>query len=273
MDFDAWGTDEDTLKKLSLHHYQELLEIRNDNLWDIYDYSFYHAYHSARKFQPEGILNPMTIKFWEKNDVSILCAQMTDNDAFTVKVFKTSDFVSQLFGSKTKYKSFIEKRIGNTENNELKEYLDFIKLESYTGFRYYIRYEFVHFEMINLKMKKISDSNNLRNDELENIVEIFIESKDEETHKITGTNVNKESINGLVNCLVHPTSSGYYTSVRIESSFVHKAISALLSHYADLLNKGTEEYAVNSDKMCIFKGEEIIIDFVSVQPKSYLSKN
>ena len=271
MDFDAWGTDEDTLKKLSLHHYQELLETRNNNLWDIYDYSFYHAYHSARKFQPEDILNPMTIDFWKKNDVSILCAQMTENDAFTVRVFKTSDFASQLFGSKSKYQSFIEKRIGNTNNPGLKEYLDFVRLESYASFRYYIRYEFVHFELIKLKMEKISDSNNLRNDEFDNIVEIFIKSKDEKTHQITGTNVNKESIPGLVSCLLHPTHSGYYSSVKIESSFIHKGISALLTHYVNLLNAGTEDYVIDSKMMRILKGEEIILEVVSVQPKSYLS--
>tara|TARA_R110000868_G_scaffold384409_1_gene651879 strand:+ start:1516 stop:4491 length:2976 start_codon:yes stop_codon:yes gene_type:complete len=272
MSFDDWGTDENTLKELSLQQYKNLLKLKNHNLWEIYDYSFYHAYHSARKFQTEDVLNPITIDFWEKNDVSILCAQMTENDAFTVKVFKTSDFASQLFGSKTKYKSFIEKRIGRTEKKELKEYLDFIKLESYTGFRYYIRYEFVHFEMINLKMKKISNSNNLRDDELENIVEIFIESKDEETHKITGTNINKESISGIVHCLMHPRVSGYYTSVRIESSYIHKAISELLKHYANLLKIAaeTEDYLVNIDEMRITKGQEIVIEFVSVQPESYL---
>ncbi len=272
MSFDDWGTDEDTLKELSFNQYRKLLEEKNNNLWGIDDYTFYHAYHNTRKFQTEEVLNLVTIEFWQKNDITILCAQMTENDALTTKVFRTSDFASQLFGSKTEYKSFVENKIGKTDKPELKEYLDFIKLESYTDFSYYIRYEFVDFKVIKLKMQKVINTNNLRSDELDNTVEIFIESKDEKTHNITGTNMNKQKIPGLINCLVHQTDSGYYSSVRIESNSIHKGITALLNHYLSLLNKATKEYVIGSDKKSILKDTEIVLEIVSIQPNSYDTK-
>jgi len=44
-----------------------------------------------------------------------------------------------------------------------------------------------------------------------------------------------------------------------------------LAHYVNLLNTSTEDYVIDSKMMRILKGDEIILEVVSIQPKSYLS--
>ena len=271
ISFDDWGTDEETLKELSLSHYKNLLEQKQGKLWEVFDYSFYHSYHNAKKFLSEDTLNPLTIDFWENNDVAMLCAQMTENDAWTTKVYKTSDFATQLFGSKPHYKLFIEKRIGNSDRLELKEYLRFLELESYTNFSEYVRFEFVHFELIKEKMQKVIDTNALRDDEFENVVEIFISAIDDDMQRIVETNVSPQNIPGFINLRKHYTDIGFYSSLRVKSGRHNEAISELLKHYVKLLDKNEDNglYTIGSDKTSILKGDKTLIKIVSVQPDSY----
>lgn len=129
LNFSDWGTTEDNLKEQSLSLYNKLLESKQGNLWDIDDYSFYHAYHDVRKFHYSNVINPITIEFWSNNDITVLCAQMTQNEAWTTKMLKTADYATQLFGSKKEYKRFINDNLPNPVTPELSEFREFLKIE------------------------------------------------------------------------------------------------------------------------------------------------
>ena len=271
MSFDDWGTKEESLKEISLELYEKLLEEKSDILWDIHDYSFYHSYHNTRKFHVAKTLNPLIIDFWKKNDVTILCAQLTGNEAFTIKTFTTSDFASQVFGSFQEYKLFIEQKIGDTTNPALIEYLDYLKLEFYTNFSSPIRYEFKDFSLIKEKMQQVKQNNSLKHDKFDTIIELFIACSTEGYQKITGTNLNKSDIPGFIGHREYRNENDYYSTVRIKSSDIHKAKSMLLDHYLTYLNSKEKIYSIDYKELSISKAQrkEPAIKIISTQPKSY----
>lgn len=274
MNFDSWGTDEATLKDLSLKFYKSLLGQRDQDLWDIYDYTFYQSYHNARKFNSEEELNPMTIEFWENNGIELLCAQMTQNEAWTIKVFRTSDFAKQLFTTKDGFKAFVEKRVSQSNSEALQEYLDFLRLESYTGFMEPVRYEFDKFKLIGDKLQRVVERNNLITDEFENVIEVFIESIDESFHRIAQTNVATGVVPGFISLRKHHSENGYYCSLRINSSHFNESVSSLLKHYKTMVNNSQNvgQSRVRAEGMAIVQEDKQVIKIVSVQPESYLSK-
>jgi len=271
--FSDWGTTEDILKELSLTLYKELLTLKQDILWNIYDYSFYHAYHNVRKFQSRDTVNPITIEFWSKNDITLLCAQMTQNDALTSKMLQTSDYASQLFGSKNEYKNFINANLPNPITPALKEYIQFLELESFTKFSDYIRFDFSKFEFVNQKLQKIMESNNLKYDENNEIVEIVLKSNDREIGDITQTDMNSHYISGFLNLRKYQVDKICYTFIRLSTSTFHKEIPEIFEHYQRLLERKGQESTISSNKKYLTINDTIkSIEIISVQPSSYDSK-
>jgi len=273
LDFSDWGTTEDDLKELSISLYKNLLDDKQNNLWSIYDYSFYHAYHDVRKFHTADTVNPITIEFWSQNDITLLCAQMTQNDAWTTKMLKTSDYAAQLFGSKQKYKDFIIANLPNPITPELKEYTEFLELESYTLFNQHIRFEFSNFNFIKQKLQKVIEFNNLKADEFENIVEVVLKSTTQKLWDTTHTNMSKDVITGYVDARKYNVNDSYYTFVRIETGTFHKAIPELFQHYNNILKGSNIETKIELDKKSIsIKNTDESIKIISIQPASYNSK-
>ncbi|GGG35826.1 hypothetical protein GCM10011344_40900 [Dokdonia pacifica] len=271
MSFDDWGASEESLKEISLELFEKLLKEKDSTLWDIHDYSFYHSYQNTRKFHVLKTLNPLMIDFWRKNNITILCAQLTENKAFTIKNFKTSNFASQVFGSFEGYKSFIEQKIGDTKDSALIEYLDFIKLESYTNFSSPIRYEFRDFKLVKNKMQRVKQNNSLKHDEFDTIIELFITSSTEEYQKITVTNLNIVDIPGFIEHRYYRNKNNFFTTVKIQSSDIHKAKSMLLDHYLMYLSRKEKVFSIDNEELSISRlhQKEPIIKIISIQPKSY----
>jgi len=268
LDFSDWGTTEDDLKKLSLLLYKKLLGDKQNNLWSIYDYSFYHAYHDVRKFHTTDTINPITIEFWSKNDITLLCAQMIENDAWTTKMLKTSDYAAQLFESKHKYKEFINNNIPNPITPELKEYTEFLELESYTLFDEYVRYEFLDFKFIKQKLQRVIDFNNLKGDEFDNIIEIVLKFTTKKLWDISVRNMNKSKITGLVYARKYESTGSFYTFVRLESGTFQKSISELFTHYKNTLkdNSDIETKIELDEKSITVKNTDESIKIISIQP-------
>lgn len=269
LGFESWGTNEETLKDLSLSIYKDLLEKKDQVLWGISDYSFYHAYHKVRKFHSSDTLNPLVINFWSKNKIKILCAQMTENEAWTIKMVKTSDHATTIFGSKNNYKEFIFNRINEASSTPLKEYKDFLQLEYYTGFSTYIRFEFKQFTEIIEKLEYVRASNKLSRDEYEKIVEIFVKSANEEVHKATYTNVNVNVFPNLINNQNYNRDDFYITKVRLTTENIHNTKQALLNHYIQMLSGNEIKYSVDKTNQKLLKGDETVLQFISVQPSEY----
>lgn len=270
LEFSEWGVSEDDLKEQSFTLYKALLEIKQDILWDIDDYSFYHVYHDVRKFHKADEINPITIEFWSKNDITLLCAQMTENDAWTTKMLKTSDYASQLFGSKQMYKDFITANLPNPITPELKEYIDFLQLESYTLFTHYIRYEFSNFDLIKQKLQRVIDNNNLRTDEFDNIIEIVLKSTTKKLWELTNTEVNRSKISGFVDARKYNSEALYFTFIKFETGTYNKSKEELFKHFQDKLKNEKINSEIDfKDKSITIKGTSEKIKIISVQPSSY----
>tara|TARA_R110002050_G_scaffold192314_2_gene327262 strand:- start:5682 stop:8675 length:2994 start_codon:yes stop_codon:yes gene_type:complete len=273
LSFSDWGTSEEELKTIIFSLYEELLESKQDNLWDIYDYTFYHAYHNVRKFHVPAKINPITIEFWRKNDIRLLCAQMTVNDTWTTKMLQTSDYTVQLFGSKNDYKKFIFNNLPEPISLELQEYIHFLELESYTRFSNYIRFEFSYFDLINQKLQRVIDSNNLKRDDFESVVEIILKSETKDLWGITHTDLENNTISGFIFARRYEVENRYYTFVRLKTDTFHRAIPELFEHYQKLLKVKDIDSKISSDnKLLTLDSSLEKIEIISIQPTSYSKK-
>ncbi|MEX0995904.1 MAG: P-loop NTPase fold protein [Flavobacteriaceae bacterium] len=262
--FSDWGTTEDNLKEISLSLYKKLLENKQDNLWGIYDYSFYHAYHDVGKFHTTDVINPITIGFWSNNDITLLCAQMIENEAWTTKILKTSDHATQLFGSKQKFKNFLKDNLPNPITPELKEYIDFINLESLTNFNSYILYNFIEFDLVNQKLNKIIEANKIKEDEYDNVSEIVIEAESEYLGNLSQTNLH--NIDTFINSRNFVYDNRHYVFINLKTSRLNQSISNLFLHYQNLLKvKGIDSEILNDNRELITQDGRIKI--ISVQPQ------
>lgn len=273
LDFSDWGTTEDKLKEKSLSLYKKLLESKQDNLWDIYDYSFYHAYHDVRKFHLADVINPITIKFWTNNNITLLCAQMIKNEDWTTKMVKTSDFTAELFGSKKEYKIFVNDILSKALTPELEEYCEFLEIESYTNFSRYIRFEFQKFNFIKQKLQRVKEINKLENDKFQNVVEIILKSDGKELYEITDTNMNVNKLSGFIEATGFVVDENYYTFIRLQTGNYHKVVPEIFQHYQNMLKSRNFETTISLDEKTLkVSGTDKSIKIISIQPKSYNSE-
>ncbi|WP_349663713.1 hypothetical protein IZU89_15135 [Cellulophaga lytica] len=191
MSYEDWETNGEELSVLALKYFKKLIISKKSTLWDVNDYSFYHSYNSAKQFVDSKVLNDLIIDFWQEENIELLCAQMIEPDVFSNNVFKTSDYVIEIFESKQIYKEFIFKIVANTDSLELKEYLDFLRIESFTNYRYNVIYSFVNFNLINERIKRTEKRDTRIAKELDNSVEIFISYIDSNIQNITSRDLNE----------------------------------------------------------------------------------
>ena len=121
--------------------------------------------------------------------------------------------------------------------------------------------------MMKQKIQKIIDQNKLRKNDYEDTVEIFVSFINENIHNLIVQKFNNKEVTGLISYSDHENTTGYYSSIRINSRLLNKSIEALLKHYLNLLNQETEKYSVNKNNTKIFRGEEMVLEIVSIQPK------
>lgn len=268
LNFGHWGTTEEELKALSLQIYEQLLSDKTGVLWDSDDYSFYHAYHNVRKLHPPEVLNPLVQDFWNNNDVKMLCAQMTQNDAWTVKMLKTSDHAATIFESKDIFKEFIFKRTEGSTDPAIVEYREFLELEYFSNFSSHLRYDFKHFIEINQKLKQVKINNRMKSDDFENVIEIFVESTSSEAHSATNTSMGVSVTPGFINNQSYKRDDRFFSKVRVASSDAHSYKKSLLDHYKRML-RSNESYVINNKEMTIAKDDIVIIEIISIQPEEY----
>ncbi|HET8885596.1 MAG TPA: P-loop NTPase fold protein [Salinimicrobium sp.] len=268
LSFDEWGTDEEDLKKTSFELFKNLVEKKQNTLWDVKDYSFYHAYHHVCLFNDVENINPYFIEYWKQNDVTLLCAQMVENEPWTTKMVRTSDFVVKAFGSKKDYKDFIIGRTSTSKTSKIAEYLKLLELESYTDFSTFVRFEFKHFDWVKQKLQYVIESNNLKNDEYVNIVEIVLKTTEREIWEITKTDVYV--ISGYTKVKSFSVEGAYYTFLQVKSNVVHQAQLELFKHYKKILDDQKIESTFFPQKGYLeIRDPSNKIEVISIQPDSY----
>jgi len=265
LTYEDWGTDIKYLESTSLKLYNKLLTRLSGKLWDIKDYYFYGAYHDVNKYHLRESINPLFINFWKENNITLLCAQMVDNDAWTTKMLKTSDFAKTVFNSKSNYKDFIFNNLPETLTEELKEYKEFIYLESLTNFKSYILYKFVEFDLVNYKLRKIINDNKIKKDDYDNVSEIVVEANSENLGNISQSNLN--NIDGIINSRKFINNNNkHYIFINLKTNQLDQSIFDLLEHYQNLLKEKKIDSKISND----FKelnSKEGNIKIISIQPR------
>ena len=270
LGFEDWGTTESDLKRLSLNLYKQLLTLKHHNLWSINDYSFYHAYHDVSKFHSKQEINPLTIDFWKKNDIHLLCAQMVENDAWTIKMLKISDFTTKLFESKSDFVDFIESNLPNPTTPELLEYMDFLKLRSYANFYQYTRFEFTDFEKVNIRLQQVIDSHNMKHDDFEDVAQVVIKSSNDQIGNILTRDINYLRMEGLIKTRYYSHLSHTYFFFDVNTAHIHAFKSQIFQNFISKLKDENYDYQVSKDKKVITIENNLdTIERISVQPKEY----
>lgn len=259
--------DQTTLKDQSLKIFKLLLKEKKNILWSATDFSFYHAYHAARKLHPAEVLTRLVRKFWENNEVKLLCAQMIRNDAFTIKMLKTSDHATTIFGTYDQYRDFILGRINETEDKDLKEYREFLDLEYLTNFQTYIRFEFQTFVEVNERLRQSMLDNRIKTDDFAGIAEIYVECVDQKAQTATRTNIGKEKIPGFILSSAHEKDGRFISKFRISTENIVTVKNDMLNHFLSML--GNDGYQIDGEKIVVQDSKEPVIWFYSIQPQGF----
>ena len=83
--------------------------VEKKDLWPVSDYSFYGVYHDLKIISNiKKDLTERMKKFWEANNVELLCAQTLNIDSFSISAFNISDFIIEIFIKYNDYLDFIK---------------------------------------------------------------------------------------------------------------------------------------------------------------------
>lgn len=256
------------LKDYSLSIYKKIVSNWENKRWKTNDFRFYHAYGNICKFYLHEEVNYLFIEFWNKSNIDLLCSQMVKSQPFTARMLQTSDFVMKVFGTKQNYRNFVISIVGAKDLSEsLKEYLEFLKVESFTDFKQPVLFIFKKFKKISSRVNQMMIDNNITVDDHEQMVEIFVESFSHEAFEATYTNVSSRKISELIDNETFQSDNKMYTRIRINRSIPHVSIKDAFSHYEDRLSKRYKSIETLKDPWKLLGNERKLIEIVSIQPK------
>ncbi|MEE1962055.1 P-loop NTPase fold protein [Allomuricauda taeanensis] len=164
----------------------ELYKIRLTEMpdfpWQVDQFQYYSFYHALKNIEGvQNSLNVLFINFWLHRDIELLCAQTIDIPAFSYSVYRISDVLVEIFGSKNEYYEFVKDH-PSAERIEIKEYLEFLTLLRKTHFKIAIDFDFKKSELIKERIKLMVESykRNTSYDELDRISQVIFETNDME---------------------------------------------------------------------------------------------
>lgn len=174
VDIKYWNISEDYINFKVIKFFEIYLASFQGKLWNVNDYDVYGVYHSIKDIgNLRTVINSTFIKFWNKNNIELLCAQITELEAFSKSQFKISDTAVEIFESKQNFIEFITK---HKDNNlpPIKEFIDFFNLCEIVRHLNYVVYQFNVSILIKQKIKSLLDSmNNQGYDRLDYSSQLF----------------------------------------------------------------------------------------------------
>lgn len=135
-----WHLADAYIKEKTAELYQAYLKTFDSVLWETGQYHTYAIYHQIKDIEKPQI-NELLIAFWKRNEIELLCAQITDLDSFSSTAFKISPTTIEIFGSTAKFVEFIGLHKDRTKP-AIKEFLNFFKLQQFVNFSVSLKYEF-----------------------------------------------------------------------------------------------------------------------------------
>lgn len=256
------------LKTQSLEIYKQIIDEYKNSIWAISDFRIYHAYHNVVKLNQRDVANDLFKTLWNKSNIKLFCAQMLKHDTWAIKFLSTSEFVENIFGNKWEYYQFVAK-FENKNDSELNDYLDFLKVESFTNFKHYVMYEFTEFDLANQRIQFFKSSYSQYTEHHDNEVEIFWKSANQGALSATITNIGNDVFSSLITNEWFKTSrEELYTRSRLKHESVEDNLKAALKHYRKNL-RDYPDAKINFQKYEITNDDQVLIKLVSKQPTSF----
>lgn len=150
---DHWHLKENYIIEKTIELYEKYLSNFDQVLWDINNFRSFNAYHGSKVVDLDRI-NKILIEFWTRNNIELLCAQLTELDSFSNTSFKISPTVIDIFGSMENYINFV-KMHKDAALPEIKEYIILFDLQKIINFKYALEYDFVHSELMQKKIETL----------------------------------------------------------------------------------------------------------------------
>ncbi|MFH6959162.1 P-loop NTPase fold protein [Flavobacterium aquidurense] len=148
---DHWHLKENYMIEKTVELYEKYLSNFDQALWDINNYRSFNAYHESKVVEHDSI-NKILIEFWTRNNIELLCAQLTDPDSFSNTSFKISPTVIDIFGSTENFINFV-KMHKDASLPEIKEFITLFDLQKIINFKYALEYDFVHSTLMKNKIE------------------------------------------------------------------------------------------------------------------------
>lgn len=148
---ELWHLEELYITEKTAELYKKYLLNTDRQLWDIDDFSTFHVYQAARQIDDEKASEYLR-DFWSRNNIELLCAQLTDYEPNGVTRFKISDTAKQIFGSKEKYIEFVKDHKDNSLT-EVEEFIRLFELQRLVSFNFALDYDFVRSPLMLKRIK------------------------------------------------------------------------------------------------------------------------
>jgi predicted KAP-like P-loop ATPase len=173
-DVKYWNLSDIYISTKVIELFKNYLASFQDKLWDVNFYDVYGVYHSIKDIGDlRAAINSFFIKFWNENKIELLCAQITEIEAFSKSQFKISDTAVEIFGSKQNFIEFVKNHKNNTLP-EIKEFIHFFNLCEIMRHLNFVVYQFKVSILIKQKIISILESINRQGyNRLDNPSQIF----------------------------------------------------------------------------------------------------
>lgn len=263
---ELWHLDEDYIIAKTVELYEKYLLNYNGALWKIDNFRSFNVYQGSKMIDNDKT-NELLIDFWSRNDIELLCAQLTEIESFSNTSFKISDTVVQIFGSKEKYVQFVKTHKDHSLP-KVNEFIELFELQRLVTFKFALEYDFVHSSLMKERIEKSY---------LQYGRENFIERERHEQViiKITDTSLGYQFTaipNYKEKYFLHSTifENTFYLTINV----MYEKIDRLLSDFiVDIttLHYGNPEPPVSLDVIAegtrIHLTETDYIEFISIKPK------
>lgn len=263
---ELWHLEESYITEKTAELYEKYLLNADRQLWDVDDFSTFHIYQAAREIDKDKTSQSLR-DFWSRNDIELLCAQLTDYEPNGVTRFKISDTTKQIFGSKEKYIEFVKTHKDNSLP-EIQEFIGLFELQRLVSFNFALDYDFVRSPLM---VKRVKTAKTLHSQER------FIDPKryQQVIVKITDTDLGYNFV-----AIPNYKEKYFFTFTIVEDIFyltinvIYEKIDRILSDFIEDINihyYASPVHAVSLD--VIEEGTRIdlkgtdYIEFMSIKPK------
>jgi hypothetical protein len=131
---DFWGMIESDLNVLSVDLMKEFFSKYEGEIWDINNFELYRHFHSLKEIGDKDEIIALTKEYLTRNDISVFCFQLLDQEPFVPHLYKLSEFAKELFGSYFEFNAFVDSH-KQKEDAEILKFRKFIELFLIAGGR------------------------------------------------------------------------------------------------------------------------------------------